>query len=253
MAWMVDTNAIAADVPLAGPATVHIHLGIAAGTPTANYSLSVQPEIYYTYSLGVSEMTLGDFSADPQTWTSGQNVGKTFALAWPTVQPTGTYYRVYGLKVTAKGSAITTANMGIGGTDASYVTFSTAGAEASAVAADLAEHEAVVASAGTLGHVYSTASVTGAVSTVSAGANYYWTTATNVALTASLTDAQVVNLAMLRNTATNSVTAIGEAGWVWTGGNMTNTIPAGRMMTFGWARNPMTGVTNAYATAASAN
>jgi hypothetical protein len=82
--------------------------------------------------------------------------------------------------------------------------------------------------------------VTGAVTTAQAGYRYYWTTATNVTLTASLTDAQVVNLAMLRNTATNSITAIGTPGWVWTGGNMTNTIPAGRMMTFGWARNPMT-------------
>jgi hypothetical protein len=95
--------------------------------------------------------------------------------------------------------------------------------------------------------------VTGAVTTATSGYRYYWQTATNVTLTAALTDAQVVNLAILRNTATNSVTAIGTAGWVWTGGAMTNTIPAGRMMTFGWAHNPMSGLTNAYATAASEN
>jgi len=59
-------------------------------------------------------------------------------LSWPTVTPSAPYYRVWRLKVTAKGSAINTCTMGVGGTDASYVTFSTAGAEASAVAADLA-------------------------------------------------------------------------------------------------------------------
>jgi hypothetical protein len=34
---------------------------------------------------------------------------------------------------------------------------------------------------------------------------------------------------------------------------MTNSIPAGTMMTFGWACNPFTGATNCYATAASVN
>jgi hypothetical protein len=93
----------------------------------ANYSLSVKPEIYYTYSLDAEDLTLGDFAADPQTWTSGQNEGKSFALAWETAHPTGTYYRVYRLKVTAKGSAITNCTMGIGGTDASYVTYDSSG------------------------------------------------------------------------------------------------------------------------------
>lgn len=141
IASLVDTNPVAADIPLAGPATVHIHLGIAGGVPSANYTLSVKPELYYTYSLAATNLTLGDFDADPQTWTSGQTTAKTFAIAWPTAYPTNIYYRVWRLKVTAKGSAINTCTIGIGGTDTSYVTFSTAGAEASAVAADLATHE----------------------------------------------------------------------------------------------------------------
>jgi hypothetical protein len=96
--------------------------------------------------------------------------------------------------------------------------------------------------------------VTGAVVTVTSGNRYFFTTATNVTLSASLTGGQVVNLAILRNTATNSITATAEsAGWKWTGGTMTNTIPANTMMTFGWACNPFTGATNAYATAASVN
>ena len=95
--------------------------------------------------------------------------------------------------------------------------------------------------------------VTGEVVTVSSGNRYFFTTATNVTLTASLTGGQVINYIALRNTATNSVTAIGDAGWKWTGGAMTNTIPASTMMTFGFACNPFTGVTNAYATAASVN
>jgi hypothetical protein len=96
--------------------------------------------------------------------------------------------------------------------------------------------------------------VTGAVCTVTSGNRYFFTTATNVTLSASLTGGQVVNYAALRNTATNSITATAEsAGWKWTGGSMTNSIPANTMMTFGWACNPFTGATNAYATAASVN
>jgi hypothetical protein len=96
--------------------------------------------------------------------------------------------------------------------------------------------------------------VTGAVCTVTSGNRYFFTTATNVVLSASLTGGQVVNYAALRNTATNSITATAEsAGWKWTGGSMTNTIPANTMMTFGWSCNPFTGATNFYATAASSN
>jgi hypothetical protein len=127
IATMVDTTPVSADAPLKGPATVHIHLRISAGSPAANYSLSAKPEIYYTYSLAATNLSLGDFSADPQTWTSGQNEGKSFALAWDTAHPTGTYYRVYRLKVAAKGSAITNCSMGVGGVDASYVTYDSSG------------------------------------------------------------------------------------------------------------------------------
>ena len=96
--------------------------------------------------------------------------------------------------------------------------------------------------------------VTGAVGTASAGNRYFWTSATNVVLSVGLTGGQVVNYAALRNTGTNAITATAStSGWKWTGGSMTNTIPAGKMMTFGWAVDPSTGATNAYATAASAN
>ncbi len=93
--------------------------------------------------------------------------------------------------------------------------------------------------------------VTGAVVTVTSGNRYYWTTSTNVSLTASLSAGEVVNLAILRNTATNSITATGQAGWVWTGGSTTNTIAAGKRMTFGFTVDPSDGTTNAYATAVS--
>jgi hypothetical protein len=96
--------------------------------------------------------------------------------------------------------------------------------------------------------------VTGAVRTVTSGNRYFFTTATNVTLSASLTGGQVVNYAALRNTATNSITAVCEsAGWKFTGGSLTNTLPANTMMTFGWSCNPFTGATNFYATAASSN
>jgi len=96
--------------------------------------------------------------------------------------------------------------------------------------------------------------VTGAVVTVQSGGRYFFTTDTNVVLSASLTGGQVVNLAIIRNTATNAITATAESSaWKWTGGTMTNSIPAGTMMTFGWACNPFTGATNCYATAASVN
>jgi hypothetical protein len=96
--------------------------------------------------------------------------------------------------------------------------------------------------------------VSGAVGTASAGNRYFWTAATNVVLRVSLTGGQVINYASIRNTATNAITATASnSGWKWTGGSMTNSIPAGKMMTFGWACNPSTGATNAYATAASAN
>ena len=53
----------------------------------------------------------------------------------------------------------------------------------------------------------------------------------------------------LRNLATNSISVYGVAGWRWTGGAMTNTITAGASMTFGFACDPISGYTNAYATA----
>jgi hypothetical protein len=93
--------------------------------------------------------------------------------------------------------------------------------------------------------------VSGAVGVASAGNRYFWTSATNVVLSVNLASGQVVNLAKLNNTGTNSITAIGAVGWVWTGGEMTNTIPAGKSMTFGFLIDAATGKTNAYATGVS--
>ena len=93
--------------------------------------------------------------------------------------------------------------------------------------------------------------VTGKVTTATYGSRFFWDTGTNVSLTASLTAGQVINYALLRNTNATSITATGEVGWKWTGGSMTNTVPAGCGMTFGWSCNPVFGSTNAYATAAS--
>jgi hypothetical protein len=93
--------------------------------------------------------------------------------------------------------------------------------------------------------------VTGAVRTVTSGNRYFFTTSTNVTLSASLTGGQVVNLAKISNTATNSISAIGQVGWEWTGGVMTNTITAGKSMTFGFLVDPSNGKTNAYATGVS--
>jgi hypothetical protein len=95
--------------------------------------------------------------------------------------------------------------------------------------------------------------VTGKFTTATSGNRYFWDTGTNVSLSATLTAGQVVNYALLRNTNATAITATGEVGWKWTGGAMTNTVPGGCGMTFGWSCNPVTGNTNAYATAASAN
>ena len=95
---------------------------------------------------------------------------------------------------------------------------------------------------------------TGAVCPASSGTQYYWTTGTNVTLSVgTLTAGKPVNIAKLNNTSTNSITAIGKAGWVWTGGEMTNTITAGKSMTFGFLIDPSNGETNAYATGVSSN
>ena len=93
--------------------------------------------------------------------------------------------------------------------------------------------------------------VTGEVVTASAGNRYFWSSGTNVVLSVDLVSGQVVNLAKLNNTATNSIAAIGAVGWEWTGGDMTNTIPAGKSMTFGFLVDAATGKTNAYATGVS--
>jgi len=93
--------------------------------------------------------------------------------------------------------------------------------------------------------------VTGAVVTATSGNRYYWASGTNVTLSVELTAGEVVNLAKINNTATNSITAIGQIGWEWTGGDMTNTITAGKSMTFGFLVDAVTGKTNAYATAVS--
>jgi hypothetical protein len=95
--------------------------------------------------------------------------------------------------------------------------------------------------------------VTGKVVSVQSGSRYFFTTATNVTLSVSLASGELVDYALLRNTATNAILAIGKTGWKWTGGAMTNSIGAGLGMTFQFSVNPITGATNAYATAASIN
>ena len=54
---------------------------------------------------------------------------------------------------------------------------------------------------------------TGSVCSVQNGRRYFWTSATNVLLTANLTSGQVVNYAILRNTSGGAITAIGPGGW----------------------------------------
>ena len=93
--------------------------------------------------------------------------------------------------------------------------------------------------------------VSGAVCVATAGNRYFWTTETNVVLSVNLASGQVVNLAKLNNMGATSITAIGEVGWEWTGGEMTNTIPSGKSMTFGFLVDAATGKTNAYATGVS--
>lgn len=142
---MVDTNPVASDVPLQGPATFNLNLAIGSGVPAANYYVTLKPEVYWTYDLDALTVTNGDFDAQPQTWTSGESDTKSFVVSWPTVQPTGTYYRVYRLKCTDKGSAISDVQVVVGGSSASHVDFQTGGAEASAVQANLDAHEADLA------------------------------------------------------------------------------------------------------------
>jgi hypothetical protein len=64
-----------------------------------------------------------------------------------------------------------------------------------------------------------------------------------------LTPGQVCNYALLRNTADTAITAVGPAGWVWVGGSRTNTIASGAALTLGFSVDPISKLTNAYATA----
>ena len=60
---------------------------------------------------------------------------------------------------------------------------------------------------------------------------------------------QICNYALLRNTAGTAITATGSAGWQWVGGSMTNTIASGAALTLGFSVDPISKLTNAYATA----
>jgi hypothetical protein len=95
--------------------------------------------------------------------------------------------------------------------------------------------------------------VTGAVTTAQSGYQYYWQTSTNVVLSANLTAGRPVNLALLKNTATNAVNVIVPVGWVRFNAGLTNSIAAGRKMTFGFAIDEMDGSTNVWSTAQSEN
>lgn len=118
---MVDTNPMPVTAPLFGPATAIMKLYSQSGSPAGNYSLAGKPEIYYTYTLAATDITLGDFSATAQSLVMGVTNALTYTMAWPNVYPTATYYRVFRWKCTAKGSATTNVVMGLGGTAASYV------------------------------------------------------------------------------------------------------------------------------------
>jgi hypothetical protein len=138
VATMIDTNPIPANTPLAGPATVTIHLYLNSGVPSGNYGFSAKPELYYIYDLSTNALTLGDFDANPQVFTAGVTNEKMFTIAWPTVTPTQNYYRVFRLRCTAKGSATTNVVMGIGGTDASFVQLQQTASEYTLTAAGIA-------------------------------------------------------------------------------------------------------------------
>ena len=88
------------------------------------------------------------------------------------------------------------------------------------------------------------------VTTASPGNRYHWESATNVTLSINIGPGQFVNLATLRNTSTNTIAAIQPTGWKRFGTSITNSIPAGKAMTFGWDVSTLGAETNAYATAA---
>jgi hypothetical protein len=91
--------------------------------------------------------------------------------------------------------------------------------------------------------------VTGKVVKAMSQTRYFWTSSTNVTLSVGLTPGQVCNYALLRNTAGTAITATGRAGWVWVGGSRTNTIASGAALTLGFSVDPISKLTNAYATA----
>ncbi len=139
----------------------------------------------------------------------------------------------------------------VGGLAGFWIGETTLASLLNAKATYLAATNIAAAAVAASGHAMAEQVVSGAVCTASAGNRYFWTSATNVVLSVNLTSGQVVNLAKLNNTATNSITAIGPVGWEWTGGDVTNTIAAGKSMTFGFLIDAATGKTNAYATGVS--
>lgn len=120
IATMVDTNPIPAGTEMVGPATIVINIFTPSGSQT---SLSVKPEIYYTYNLNATNLTLGDFDATAQAITVGVTNSYTWLVAFAQVVPTSTYYRVYRLKTTAKGNSTTTVSIGMGGSIDSFVLY----------------------------------------------------------------------------------------------------------------------------------
>lgn len=112
---LLSSNTFSGD--LAGPSTIELFAYTPGG---AGRSLSVKPEIYWTYDLGSAAITNGDFSALPQALTVGVTNNLKYSITWPTQSPTGDYYVVSRLKVTARGNNTTNIVLGVGGTAASY-------------------------------------------------------------------------------------------------------------------------------------
>lgn len=113
---------------LRGPMSVEAHLFAPAGVPSANYLLSVKPELYYTTDTNNPALTLGDWGATPQAITPGVTNLYRWTIPFPNKTVTNAWV-IVRLKSTVKGSSANSLTLLTGTDYPSFALLRTPGTE----------------------------------------------------------------------------------------------------------------------------